>query len=94
MDNYRLRILHVSDLHVKAGKEPDQWRRRRVLGEEWNRNLDAIRREGPIDLVCFTGDLAFSGKEEQYASAGRLLEEMLSRIEVPKVPVLRCPREP
>jgi len=37
------------------------WRRRRVLGPAWDRNLDDIAAVRPIDIVCFTGDAAFSG---------------------------------
>lgn len=34
--NYRLRILHVSDLHERGSRENEHWRRRRVLGNAWN----------------------------------------------------------
>lgn len=51
-------ILHISDLHERGTREQEVWRRRRVLGENWLRNLDELRSEGDIDLVCFTGDLA------------------------------------
>jgi hypothetical protein len=69
----RLRILHLSDLHI--GKEPseDAWRVERVMGEAWARNLREIAADGPIDLVCFTGDLAQSGQPWQYIQAKRLL---------------------
>ena len=59
---YTLRILHLSDLHAgRPGIEHD-WRRRRVLGPAWERNLDVIRDSGrTVDLVCLTGDAAFNG---------------------------------
>jgi len=73
-----LRILHISDLH--AGKEVsgnNQWRARLVLGEAWQRNLHEVAADGPVDIVCFTGDLAQSGKAEEYLQAGEFLRSVL-----------------
>lgn len=58
MSDYRLRLLHISDLHERGPRESESWRRRRVLGPAWERNLDEIKAAGPFDLVCFTGDAA------------------------------------
>ena len=81
MGAHRLRILHISDLHLRSqAEEPDAWRRRRVLGEAWEKNLDAIRQHGPIDLLCFTGDLVQSGKAEEYAALTGFVEAMLARL--------------
>ena len=33
-----------------------------VLGKAWEQNLDALLEGGPVDIVCFTGDLAQSGE--------------------------------
>lgn len=77
---HRLRILHISDLHEDGSKGLEAWRRREVLGPEWDRNLDAFQAEGPIDLVCFTGDLAWSGSAEQYALLTGFLDALLSRL--------------
>ena len=44
-----------------------QWRRRRVLGDAWKRNLDTLlAEEGAMHFVFFTGDAAQSGKPEEY----------------------------
>ena len=78
-----LRIVHLSDLHI--GKEPKSaWRKRRVLGEAWTRNLQDIAADGPVDLVCFTGDLAQSGQAGQYTEATAFVDEVLSILKVPK----------
>src|SRR6185369_9706348 len=74
-----LTLLHVSDLHDHGPRERD-WRRRQVLGETWERNLDAIREEGPLDLVCFTGDAAFSGKADEYTRVAEFFQAMLERL--------------
>ena len=60
---HRLRILHLSDLHARGPRETGTWRRRRVLGDAWERNLADLLQDGPIDLVCFTGDAADWGLE-------------------------------
>lgn len=82
-ERHTLRIFHISDLHAREG-EADSWRRRRVLGTAWERNLDEVAAGGPIDLVCFTGDAAFSGKPGEYAEAGDFLLATLDRLNVPR----------
>src|SRR6476660_8160974 len=82
MSETLLTLLHVSDLHDRGPREKDTWRRRRVLGEAWERNLDEIRAEGPLDLVCFTGDAAFSGKADEYARVTEFFQAMLERLRV------------
>lgn len=77
---HTFRILHVSDLHERGTREKEAWRRRRVLGDHWLQNLAEIREQGPIDLVCFTGDLADWGKQEEYEFAEKFLEEMMHQI--------------
>jgi calcineurin-like phosphoesterase family protein len=81
-DRFTLRILHLSDLHARA-KEQDSWRRRRVLGSAWEANLEALADSGPFDLVCFTGDAAFSGRPAEFSRAGELLSATLERLGVP-----------
>lgn len=80
----RLRILHLSDLHIGKEQAPDAWRVERVMGEAWARNLDEIRRDGRIDLVCFTGDIAQSGKPGQYADAVKLIDAVLRSLDCPR----------
>ncbi len=75
-----LRILHISDLHHRGPGDPDDWRRRLVLGDEWKRNLEAIE---AVDCVCFTGDVAFSGKEVEFEPVTAFLEETLALLGVP-----------
>ena len=80
MAQHRLRILHLSDLHCVA---KDDWRRRRVLGDAWLKNLDDLLADGaPVDLVCFTGDLAYHGQEDEYACAADFLLATLERLKV------------
>ena len=81
---HAITILHLSDLHERGPREQEAWRRRRVLGEAWLQSLDELQAEGPIDLVCFTGDLADWGLAQEYLPAGELLDAALSRLKVPR----------
>jgi formylglycine-generating enzyme required for sulfatase activity/3',5'-cyclic AMP phosphodiesterase CpdA len=77
---HTLRILHLSDLHARGSREPAPWRRRRVLGPAWEQNLDALREDGSFDLLCMTGDLAFSGDASEYAEVTDFLMATLDRL--------------
>lgn len=83
---HRLRILHISDLHARslAGPNPEKEpaRRYRVLADAWERNLAEVLQDGPVDLVCFTGDAADWGLPEEYEAASRFFEELLRRLGV------------
>ncbi len=81
----RLRILHLSDLHIGKERPEDGWRVERVMGEAWARNLREIAAEGAIDLVCFTGDLAQKGKPDEYAGVREVIDAVLQSV--------GCPRE-
>ena len=83
MSEWKARILHISDLHERGPREPEPFRRRRVLGDAWKRNLDALLEDGAIDLVCFTGDIANWGKPEEYAPATDFIEALLKQLSLP-----------
>jgi tetratricopeptide (TPR) repeat protein len=76
---HTLRVLHISDLHARGSMD---WRRRRVLGTAWEENLAALRQDGPFDLVCMTGDLAFSGEAAEYAEVTAFLDLTLQSLGV------------
>jgi calcineurin-like phosphoesterase family protein len=80
MDQWKVRILHISDLHERGPRESESFRRRRVLGEAWKKNLDALLEDGSIDLVCFTGDIADWGKPEEYGPATDFVEALLRHL--------------
>lgn len=77
---YRLRVLHISDLHEKGLREREHWRRSRVLGGPWERNLSQILEDGPLDLICFTGDAANFGLPEEYEEASGFFKALLDRL--------------
>lgn len=78
-----VRILHLSDLHEGKPGPETLWRKRRVLGDSWLRNLETIHQDAhPIDLICLTGDLAYSGKGEHYKEAAAFIETILQKLHV------------
>ncbi|HWM93107.1 MAG TPA: metallophosphoesterase [Thermoanaerobaculia bacterium] len=83
MLSHRVRILHLSDLHERGSREAEAWRRRRVLGKEWFNNLKAMLEDGPIDLVCFTGDAADWGKLEEFERTTDFFEAILKETALP-----------
>jgi 3',5'-cyclic AMP phosphodiesterase CpdA len=80
---YRLQFLHISDLHAKGPDEREPWRRRRVLGDAWLRNLETlIEEEGPVQFVFFTGDAAQSGKPEEYAEVTDFFSALCNELDI------------
>lgn len=77
---YKLRILHISDLHDRGSRERFRWRQREVLGDSFLRCLDGLLKDGRIDIVCFTGDAAYSGSEDEYAEATAFFHALLTRL--------------
>jgi predicted MPP superfamily phosphohydrolase len=76
-----VRFLHVSDFHLRPA---------RVSRYEQDRVLDGLvgflerdRTAFPLDLVFVTGDLAWSGKAEEYALVAELLRRLLEATGVP-----------
>lgn len=83
MTAHRVRILHISDLHLGSNESgPGGYRRREVLGDAWDRNVEALLEDGPIDIICFTGDIAASGKREEYALLTAFLKELRDATDV------------
>ncbi|HEU4407174.1 MAG TPA: metallophosphoesterase [Polyangiaceae bacterium] len=76
-----IRFLHLSDVHLR----PDRVKRYdqdRVLGGL----VEFLRRDResfPLDLVFITGDLAQSGRADEYALVADLLRELLDATGVP-----------
>lgn len=78
--DFTLRLLHLSDLHERGSREKEIWRKRRVLGDEWLRHLETIQDDGPIHLVCFTGDAADWGLAEEFEKATELFAATLDAL--------------
>src|SRR3954463_3718303 len=75
-----VRILHISDMHERARRQDEPWRKRRVLGDAWLRHLDELSEEAPIHVVLFTGDAADWGKVEEFEEATGFLHATIERL--------------
>jgi hypothetical protein len=63
-----------------------------VLGEAWKKNLDDLVKDGiASDLVCFTGDVAQSGRADEYELATMFVKEVLQRLDVPEERLFMVP---
>ncbi len=78
----RLRILHLSDLHIGSEKPIGAWRERPFMGEAWRQYLRDIQAESAIDLVCLTGDVAHAGRAEEYDQARHFVFELMDTLQL------------
>jgi len=99
---HHLRILHLSDLHECAefADISDERRdlvrsqagsRNRVLGISFLEILRTINSKGKIDLICFTGDVADWGLNEEYRQATTLFNNILKTTGVSKERIFVVP---
>src|ERR1044071_9556112 len=75
-----LRLLHISDLHARGGRETDLAGRERALGTQWLKNLRDLTVDRPVDLLCMTGDVADWGKPEEYQDAGKFIHRTIEHL--------------
>jgi predicted MPP superfamily phosphohydrolase len=84
-----IRFLHISDIHLRPQvvKRYDQDRVLRGL----TALLDRDRQEFPLDLIFVTGDLANSGRADEYALVVELLKRIMEITGVPPEHVFVVP---
>jgi predicted MPP superfamily phosphohydrolase len=83
-----VRWLHISDFHLN-GRE--SYERDRVLNALIKSIPNLISRVGKPDMVLVTGDIANSGKPEQYAQATSLLDNLLDAIDLDRSRIFVVP---
>jgi 3',5'-cyclic AMP phosphodiesterase CpdA len=66
--------LHISDIHLKAGASYD---RDVVLRSLLSSLKEFGKRDLSPDVIFITGDLAFSGVEDEYTVADQFLDDLL-----------------
>jgi len=80
--------LHVSDIHMSMR---DAWSQDIVLTAMCGR-IEKLREDGlAADFILATGDLAFSGKPEEYALARYFFEALSKASGVPKERIFSVP---
>src|SRR4029078_7812064 len=70
-DDSTIRILHLSDLHFRAGPGGTTWDSATVLGRLVADTAALAGKGHKADLVVITGDVAFAGPREADAMAER-----------------------
>ena len=72
---------------ARAGPARDgACRRYRVLGPRvWEENLSSLLEDGPIDLVCFTGDAANFGEVKEFEKVTHFVRTLLERLGLPRI---------
>lgn len=80
--------LHLSDLHLRRGRE---WSQDVVLASLL-RDIEArYSVQDKPDLLFVTGDVAFSGKEEEYKLAGDFFRILVNKVGIPAERVFVVP---
>lgn len=70
-----LSIIHLSDAHIKGNEDPILSRSEAIYNALKNR----INTDGEV-IIIFSGDLAFSGKEDEYFACLNFLEELQKKL--------------
>jgi hypothetical protein len=78
---FTLRILHLSDLPEGQPGQEALWRRRRILGEAWLKNLELIAGAGGRLIWCASPGMWPSGRREEYVRAADFVRELLRRLD-------------
>ena len=66
------RILHLSDLHIRTDSV---WSTTPILTDAKRLILQQANQEN-VDVVAFTGDIAYSGRESEYKIAREWLDDL------------------
>jgi predicted phosphodiesterase len=75
-----LTFIHLSDIHFSSGDDASQFDLNQQIRRALLEDLGARQADGAhYDALLVTGDIAYSGKEEEYDSAKQWLEEVYLR---------------
>jgi tetratricopeptide (TPR) repeat protein/UDP-2,3-diacylglucosamine pyrophosphatase LpxH len=71
--------LHIADFHIRAGDPYD----RDVVLRALIRSINDYRAQGRVpDIIFVTGDIAHSGKPQEYEIAGEFFDDLLGAIKL------------
>ena len=79
--------LHISDIHMRP---EDAWAQASVI-QEMCEDIAARRENEVADFILITGDLAYSGKGEEYTLVARFLNSLSTASGVPKERIFCAP---
>ncbi len=76
-----VRILHLSDIHFRKSTKKDNPGLRADVQEKLLETIEAhVKKHEPPEFVSITGDIAFSGKEEEYLLALKFINELKAKL--------------
>ena len=87
-----LKLLHISDIHFKCFKDHQFLDLDKDIQTEIEFDLRDLKKEyGKIDIILIGGDIAFSGKEEEYQIADEWIKKICEITGCEEVNVLTVP---
>ena len=86
--NKPLRWLHLSDIHIGAKVKADWWDTIDEFKTEVN---NILGRFGAPDVVFLTGDLAYSGKAEEYQTVAEFIDSLCKWFGGVELPIVCIP---
>lgn len=90
-ENNVVNIMHLSDIHCGEMNRPSYIRNRKDAIEAFHRDFCKIPDEWRPDIIVVTGDLGWSGNEEDYAEFKVFLEQLLKEARLTFENVICCP---
>ena len=75
-----IRWLHISDIHMRPR---DEWSQNVVL-LAMHEDIERQRADSAIDFILVSGDLAYSGKAEEYVLVGQFFDDLATASGVQK----------
>ena len=91
MTKQYLRILHLSDLHYKSTADESSGETREAYIRKLKEAFIEISKKREIDYICFTGDIAHSGIQNDYEAARESINEIRNIFKVKTDHLLICP---
>lgn len=93
MDNNKtINILHISDLHFGSKNiKPEPKRRRKETIQAFFRDFNRIPEDWRPQIIAITGDLAWSGRSEEYSEFNEFLSDLLDITNLAVENVICCP---
>jgi predicted phosphodiesterase len=83
-----LNWLHISDLHFRSGRSYD----RDLVLRAFLRSLpQLVERFGKVQLIFVTGDIAYSGKADEYTEATKFFDKLLEATEITRRQLVMVP---
>lgn len=76
-----LLLVHITDIHIENDADYNILDEKSVyIANAINKHI--IDEKNTLLIICITGDIAYSGKEEQYLSASIIFSDIIESMEL------------